>query len=206
MTGGAATGVVLAGGASSRFGSPKAAAQLAGRAMIEYPLAAMREAGLPAVVIAKSDSDLPALPGAVEVIREPDRPRHPLCGIVTALERIGGPIVVCACDMPFVTPELLGWLAALPGESAIVVAGGSPQPLLGRYTPAALPALREALDAESSVLRALELAGAREIDEGELSRFGEPSELIADIDSQIALQEAESKLRKATDSAAAPRR
>lgn len=193
------TGVVLAGGASSRFGSPKAAAPLAGRAMIEYPLAAMREAGLTAVVVAKQDNDLPALPGAVEVLREPDLPRHPLCGIVTALERINGPIVVCACDMPFVTSQLLAWLAELPDAVAIATAGGSPQPLLGRYSPSVLPALRVALEDQSSVRQAVESAGARVIAEDELRRFGDPAALTADIDSPDALERAEATLREATD-------
>lgn len=196
---GAATGVVLAGGASSRFGSPKAAAQLAGQSMIEYPLAAMREAGLTPVVVAKRDNDLPALRGATEVLREPDRPRHPLCGIVTALEQLNTPIVACACDMPFVTAELLAWLSQLPDDVAIATAGGTPQPLVGRYSPSALPALREALAAELSMRRAVEAAGARLIGEDELRRFGDPAQLTADIDSPEALAAAESRLREATD-------
>lgn len=199
MGAGGVTGVVLAGGASKRFGSPKAAAQLAGRAMIEYPLAAMRDAGLTTVVVAKTDNDLPALPGAVEMLREPDRPRHPLCGIVTALERVNGPVVICACDMPFVTGELLDWLAQLPDDVAVTTAGGTPQPLLGRYSPNALPALREALIAELSVRRGIEAAGARLIDEDEIRRFGDPAQLTSDIDSPEALERAEAKLRKATD-------
>lgn len=193
------TGVVLAGGASKRFGSPKAAAPLGGRAMIEYPLAAMREAGLTPVIVAKRDNELPALSEAVEVLREPDRPRHPLCGVITALERLGGPVVVCACDMPFVSAQLIAWLAALPDEVAITTAGGRPQPMLGRYSASALPALRAALDSESSVRDAVEAAGARLLDAAELSRFGDPARLTADVDSPEALADAESKLREATD-------
>lgn len=188
-------GVVLAGGASSRFGSPKAAALLGGRAMIEYPLAAMADAGLHATVVVKRASELPALPDGVAVLHEPDEPRHPLRGIVTALESAGGPIVVCACDMPFVTGELIAWLAALPDEVAIATAGGRPQPLLGRYSPAALPVLRAAMESGGSVRGAVEDAGARVIGEDELAAFGDPSGLTADVDSPDALAEAEARLR-----------
>lgn len=192
---GVATGVILAGGASSRFGSPKAAALLAGRPMIEYPMTAMAEAGLRAVVVAKQDNELPALPPGVEVLREPDKPRHPLRGIVTALETIDGPLVICACDMPFVTARLLVWLASLPDDVAIAMAGGKPQPLLGRYSPVALPALREAMNEQSPVRRAVESAGARLIDQRELDAFGDPVALTADVDSREALAEAEARMR-----------
>lgn len=50
-------GVVLAGGRGSRLGGAKATAELAGRPLISYPLAALAEAGLEAVVVAKPDTD-----------------------------------------------------------------------------------------------------------------------------------------------------
>jgi len=144
-------GVVLAGGAGRRLGGAKAALALAGAPLISYPLAALREALGEAVVVAKVDSELPALPG-VAVWEEPDEPRHPLTGIVHALERAaGGAVLVCAADMPLVGAALVRELAEVDAAGAPAVvprAGGRLQPLLARYEPAALAPLRAALEAD----------------------------------------------------------
>jgi molybdopterin-guanine dinucleotide biosynthesis protein A len=143
-------GVVLAGGAGRRIGGDKAAAALAGEPLISYPLAVLREALGEAAVVAKAASELPPLHG-IPVWEEPDEPRHPLVGIVHALERAGGrAVLVCAADMPLVEVALVRELAhAEAGGAPAVVprAGGRLQPLLARYEPAALAPLRAALEA-----------------------------------------------------------
>ena len=141
-------GVVLAGGLGLRLGGGKAAVELAGRPLISYPLAALATALREVAVIAKSDSELPSLPG-VTVWIEPDAPRHPLVGLVEALGIAGDrPVVVCPVDLPFVTPELIGRLArADPGKAPAVVTTcrGEVQPLLGCYFQRGLEPLRRAL-------------------------------------------------------------
>ena len=54
-------GVVLAGGRSRRYGSPKARARLAGITLLERALGILREAGLETGVIANRAADLPRL-------------------------------------------------------------------------------------------------------------------------------------------------
>jgi molybdopterin-guanine dinucleotide biosynthesis protein A len=121
---------------------------LNGRPLISYPLGAVRAALGSAVVVAKADSELPSLP-QVEVWIEPDQPRHPLTGLVHALGLAQGrPVLVCACDLPLVNPELIRQIAAAdPGHGAAVVAraGDRIQPLLGCYQPRALAPLAAAL-------------------------------------------------------------
>jgi molybdopterin-guanine dinucleotide biosynthesis protein A len=141
-------GVVLAGGLGRRMGTPKATAELAGRALIEYPLDALREVTGRAVVVAKGDTDLPP---ELERWDEPDDPRHPIAGITHALERGGEPILVCAADMPFVTPDVLRLVAAelRPGlKAAAAFCEGRLEPLLAAYAPDALEVLREATPGE----------------------------------------------------------
>src|SRR6185437_16090163 len=92
-------------------------------------------AGLETVVVAKPSTQLPALDAPV--LREPERPRHPLCGVLAALtnrEGSGAPPAVLAlgCDMPFLDPALLGWLAGL-GGAALLESAGRLQPLPGLY-------------------------------------------------------------------------
>lgn len=143
-------GAVLAGGEGRRLGAPsKAMAPLAGRPLISYPLEAMRQVCERTVVVCKPDTSLPSLP-AVERWDEPDEPRHPLTGIVHALERAQTEVLVCAADMPFVTPETFRALTE-PADTAAVVAtnGGTLTPVLALYRPAALERLREAGEGEA---------------------------------------------------------
>jgi molybdopterin-guanine dinucleotide biosynthesis protein A len=134
-------GVVLAGGLGRRLGGAKATVNLCGRPLICYPLDALASVLGEVAVIAKADTELPSLPG-VTVWIEPQTPRHPLLGIVEALALAGGrPVLVCASDLPFVTPRLVASLvrADAGGAPAVVAAAhGTMQPLLGRYEPAAV--------------------------------------------------------------------
>jgi molybdopterin-guanine dinucleotide biosynthesis protein A len=141
------------------MGAPKPLAQLGGAPLIERPLAAAREAGLDAVVVAKRATPLP--PG-LRVWHEPDEPFHPLLGIVTALERAGTSIVAVACDQPFVPPELLARLAA--GPDAAVTVDGRIEPFPARYEPAWLPELRAALQREAPMRATLEALAPQTIE------------------------------------------
>ncbi len=144
-------GAILAGGAGRRLGAPsKPMAPLAGRALIEWPLAAMGEVCARVAVVCKRDTALPPLPDGVERWDEPDEPRHPLTGIIHALERAQSDVLVCAADMPFVTPETLRALAE-QGDAAAVCAtnDGTLTPVLALYRLTALRALTEAGEGEA---------------------------------------------------------
>ncbi len=150
-------GAVLAGGAGRRLaagrghGAPasKAAARLAGRPLVTYPLATLGRVCGRVAVVCKRDTALPAV-GGVERWDEPDEPRHPVAGIVHALERAGEAVLVCAVDMPFVTEEDCRGLIAAAGEiaatprSVVAVGERGLEPLLGVYALEDLPLLRRA--------------------------------------------------------------
>jgi molybdopterin-guanine dinucleotide biosynthesis protein A len=185
---------VLAGGAARRMGAPKALALLGGRPLVSYPLAAAAAAGLEAVVIAKPDTPLPDLP--VPVWREPPTPRHPLLGLVTALERAGRPVVAVACDQPWIPAELLSRLAAgdpAARATALRVAGRL-EPLPARYAPEALPVLRAALAAEGPLRRTLETLDPAVLEADELRALGDPAALVAGVNTPEALADAERQL------------
>ena len=76
--------------------------------------------------------------GAIPVWIEPAEPAHPLVGIVHALAPRGGrPVLVCAADLPFVTPATLARAGRAPMPAARRPScrrgSGEAQPLLGRY-------------------------------------------------------------------------
>jgi molybdenum cofactor guanylyltransferase len=203
-----ALGVVLAGGRGTRLGGDKAAVELGGRPLIEYPLAAIEAAGLEAVVCAKPGQE-PPTPSrgsfrtyfvrkeprdSVRVLEEPAEPRHPLCGIVAAL-RLGRPIVAVACDLPFVAPGLIELLADAREPLVLPAVGGRPQPLLARYEPSLLPRLEAALEREEPLTRTVEALGPRLLDEDELARFGDPGRLLFNVNDADDLRQAEALLR-----------
>jgi molybdopterin-guanine dinucleotide biosynthesis protein A len=188
----AVRGCVLAGGAGRRLGRPKATAPLGDRPLISYPLAALTAAGLEPVVVAKASTELPETGG--ERWLEPERPRHPLVGIVEALRRAAGPVLVCACDMPFVTPELAAWLASLEAPAVIPRVEERAHPLLARYSLDALPPLSEAVGADPPLATVVAGLGPRYVDENELRRFGDPSLLLANVNDGADLARAESAL------------
>lgn len=146
-------GAVLAGGAGKRVGGAKASLELCGRPLIAYPIAALREAGLQAVVVAKPDTPLPQLD--VPVVHDSSAVLHPLAGVLAALDHAEGAVLVVGTDMPDIPPQLLRRLADADEDADVVVAtaGGRLEPLCARYSPAARETLARAL-ADEAPLRA----------------------------------------------------
>jgi molybdopterin-guanine dinucleotide biosynthesis protein A len=184
---------VLAGGRGERIGGAKALVRLGDRPLIERPLAAAREAGLEAIVLAKRDTALPAL--EERVIHEPDAPRHPLCGVLAALDFAHqrtppAAVVLVACDMPFITGALLGWLAELDG-AAMAHVGGRAEPLLSRVEPSHRAPLRRALAERTSLRAALGELAPRILDAQAMSRFGDPARLCFSVNDAEDLLRAE---------------
>lgn len=146
-------GTVLAGGAATRLGGAKATVELAGLPLIAYPLAALAQAAVDHIVVAKADSPLPTLD--ITVITEPDGPRHPLAGVVAAMAHAGErPVLVVPCDAPFVTSMLLRVLASATKTTAVRSAGRV-HPLIALYEPKARARLEEAVLNDEPAIEAL---------------------------------------------------
>jgi molybdopterin-guanine dinucleotide biosynthesis protein A len=181
---GEAVVAVLAGGMATRLGGAKASLMLAGRPLIEYPLQAAAEAGLASIVVAKAASPLP--PITSEIVIEPDRPSHPLIGIVTALRHAGGrTVVVLACDLPLIGPDLLRRLATGPERLVVPSIDGRLQPLAARYDPELLPTLEADLeDSRRDSISMQELVrrlDPRIVGEQEIARFGNPERMFTNV-------------------------
>jgi molybdopterin-guanine dinucleotide biosynthesis protein A len=184
-----AQALVLAGGRGSRLGGAKATAPLAGRPLIGHVLHALAAGGIEAIVVAKADTALPPL--ECPLLVEPALPRHPLCGIVTGLRALEpGAAVVCPADMPFLTGELLAWLASLHGALVVVAGAGAVQPLVGRYESTLLPALAEMLAAERPMREVALALATRVVSEEELRRFGDPARLLRNVNTPAELADA----------------
>lgn len=201
---------VLAGGLATRMGTPKASVRLCGRPLIAYPLNAARQAGLEAVVVAKRSSELPPL--SERVVHEPDRPSHPLCGILAALRELDAPVIAVACDMPFVSAGLLSRLArvgeagdeleigqdrpAQGARAAVIELDGRLQPLPARYLPAHAPALERSLAEGCSLRATLEALDPETIDADSLSRLGRVERLCFNVNDELDLRTAQAWMER----------
>jgi molybdenum cofactor guanylyltransferase len=139
-------GAILAGGTGKRMGGvSKAMLELDGRPLALHVATVLAEVCEGVAIVCKPDTEVPAIDG-VERWDEPAEPRHPLTGIVHALECADGPVLVCAVDMPWVTAHACrSLLDSAPGAvAAIAVAAGEACPVFGVYAPEALDLLRAA--------------------------------------------------------------
>jgi molybdopterin-guanine dinucleotide biosynthesis protein A len=135
------TGVLLVGGASSRFGSPKALARLAGETLAERAWRVLGETCGERFAVGKLADPLqlpfPIEDDGVEI-------RAPLAGVVAGLRRAGNDLsIILPVDCPRVTPRVLVELAeACAGDAAVPTSG----PLPGAYRRSALPVLERRLE------------------------------------------------------------
>ena len=147
---------ILAGGTSSRMGTNKALLRLTrdGPTLIEIVIARLADAGFPAPTIitnAPGDYDflhLPTMPDAIPGT-------GPLGGILAALRHAPHDrVLVVACDMPFLNPALLWYMADLPLEyEALVPTWIGPsgrrlvEPLHAIYSRSAIPTIERRITA-----------------------------------------------------------
>jgi molybdopterin-guanine dinucleotide biosynthesis protein A len=173
------------------MGGRKAARELAGRPLIAFPADALAAVCELVAVVCKPGTALPA-GGPWELWDdEPELPRHPAAGIAHAIGRAGGPVLVCAADMPFVTAGhcrlLADAAAASPAAAAVVaMADGELQPVLAVYAPSAAGALRAGAGAGEPLRRAVAALDPVQV--------ALPAAALRSVDSHAALAAAELEL------------
>lgn len=103
------TGIVLAGGASSRFGSDKLAARIDGRPLLQRAIDAVAPVSDEIVVVIGQGSE-PSVESSrpVRMIRDSDRFPGPRAGLLAGVEAAAHPLaVVAGGDMPWIRPAVL---------------------------------------------------------------------------------------------------
>jgi molybdenum cofactor guanylyltransferase len=161
------TGVLLVGGASSRFGSPKALARLGDETMAARAWRILGEAFSQRLAVGKGDLELP-----FDVVVEPAEPQAPITGVVAGLRAAPtATVVFLPVDCPLVTPDLL---RALGVRRAVTQTG----PLPGAYSTGDLPELERRLAAGDYSLRGVN-PRVLEADPRLLANANTPEELSA---------------------------
>jgi molybdenum cofactor guanylyltransferase len=108
------TGVVLAGGLGRRMGGEdKGLVELAGRAMVEYVLDALRPQVGPLLINANRNLDRYGAYGQPVIGDTLQGYLGPLAGVLSALQRLETDFLVTApCDAPLIAPDLVARLYA----------------------------------------------------------------------------------------------
>jgi molybdopterin-guanine dinucleotide biosynthesis protein A len=150
---------VLIGGESRRMGRDKASIEFRGRPLVARIADRLSSISSDVFAVGKGDADLTG--SGIRVYRDAFDVRTPLAGIATAMRQAVHPLVfVCATDMPYVSCELVVFLASKlsTGIDAVVPErDGRPEPLHAVWSTAAAPGVVGALeDGERAVHRSLE--------------------------------------------------
>jgi molybdopterin-guanine dinucleotide biosynthesis protein A len=115
--------IVLAGGASTRFGSDKLLADLDGRPLLDHSLEAVAAIANPVILVIAPDAPAPPIPAGltrqVSLMRDGIAHGGPLAGLAAGLAALAaidrgfdGPAIVVGGDMPHLVPAVLALLAA----------------------------------------------------------------------------------------------
>ncbi len=192
------TGVILAGGAASRFGGrPKGLELVGGKRILDRVVDAMVDAfGTPPILIANDPAAAEWRPD-LEVRADLRPGEGALGGLHTAVHAgAGAAVVVAAWDMPFIPAGLLRELAAgLADHDAVLPASDGRrgvEPLLAAYAPACEAAIIRALDRGDR--RAIAFHDGVRVGILPLERvraFGDPAHIFLNVNTSDELAQAE---------------
>lgn len=147
-------GAILAGGASSRYGAPKALAEVGGARVVDRVAAALRVvvAG-PDIIAIVNDAALAAaigLPHRADALHDIGALAGVHAALLHARERDRAGVIAVACDMPFVSSALLHEIAARSGDADVVLPESEGrrgvEPLCAFYGVACIAAIEAAAD------------------------------------------------------------
>ena len=163
------TALILAGGESRRMGQDKANLLLGEHTLLQSVVATLQPLFAEVIVSVRQPRDEIDLPQVC------DNPLHtgPLAGLVAGLESINTPwLFALACDMPFITPAVIEYLAQQRADCQAVVpmVNGYPQPLAAFYAASCLPVARDCLkgSGKHSLRELLKRLQVRYVNEAEL--------------------------------------
>jgi molybdopterin-guanine dinucleotide biosynthesis protein A len=188
------TALILAGGESRRMGRDKANLLLGGKPLLQHVIEVVQPLFENIIVSTRhirTDCDFPQVC---------DDPGHagPLAGLNAGLAHAATPwVFALACDMPFITPELIAHLAKFRDryDAVVPVVQGHPQPLAAFYARRIRGELRELQQGsgKQSLRELLKKLTVRYVDEAEI-QAADLSGFI-DLDTPEDVSVAESQMR-----------
>ncbi len=185
------TGVVLAGGQSTRFGRNKALVKWQGQFLIQHVINALTAVLDECFLV----TNKPATYAFLDLPMIADRYKNqgPLAGIDAALNHCRTPwIFAVACDMPKLSPELITFLCGLAGKGADAVIpwpATGPEPLCGLYHKNACHKIAGQLQASKGRLKdLLDKLAVRRVIEEEMPALVGSARLLANVNWETDLE------------------
>lgn len=178
------TAAILIGGRARRLGGvDKSRITIAGRTIFERQVDVLR--GLVDHIVIVGGDDHPGRPDGIEAVADRWPGGGSLGGIATALSVAQGPVLVLACDMPFVTGAFLSRVreALTPDvDAAIPKTADGWHPLCAAYARACLePMRRRVEEGRLKVVDALDGLRVREIGVAEVAAFDPDGRLLTNV-------------------------
>ncbi len=199
-----AAAIVLAGGRSSRMGSPKASLDWHGSTLLRRVTGIVaRSVAGPVVVVSAPGQELPALDRAVEIVADGREGRGPVRGLAAGLAAIGdraSVAYVSSTDVPLLHPAfVLRVLGALADWNDIVLpeVHGYRQPLAAAYRVALLTVVQELIAADRmrpaflfERSRVLRLTEADLLADGTLARLDPTLQSVSNLNDPVEYERA----------------
>ncbi|MCY4062141.1 MAG: molybdenum cofactor guanylyltransferase [Chloroflexi bacterium] len=192
---------IIAGGQSRRMGRDKAFVKLGGKALIEHVITRSADLGQAETILI---TNMPAQYAhlGLPMYRDLLPNKGSLGGIYTALLQARSPdVLVLACDMPFVSTDLLRYMVdQIRADNDIVVprVDGYPQGLHAIYKTTCITPIAEQLAADRlKIIRFYEQMRVHYLDESDYAAFDPQGRSFANINTPEELAEAELLLRAA---------
>jgi len=180
------TGVILAGGLSTRYaGRPKGLELVHGVRIIDRVRAALEPVVDDLLLIANDDAAGAWLPG-VRWERDILRDVGSVAGIHAALVHAASPVLVVAWDMPFVPTTLLGALRDIGRDADAAVPESDSrrglEPLCAYYTPACVSAIERRIAAgDRRVVAFYDDVNVARLTADRVAKFGDAALLFMNV-------------------------
>lgn len=178
-----ASGIILAGGLSSRMGRDKSLLVYNQKPIIERTVEELRKV-VDEIIIASNHTSKYNIPGTVEVLDEYPG-IGPLAGLHAGLKRIKNHYAfVISCDMPLFKAELAEYLLKIsPGYDAVVPQiDGEWEPLCAVYSKGCIEAIEKCLTAGiKKIINFYPDVRLLIVGREEIQRFGDPKELFYNL-------------------------
>jgi molybdopterin-guanine dinucleotide biosynthesis protein A len=187
------TGVIQAGGKSRRMGGrPKALMDLGGGRIIERVLRAIEDV-VDDVLLVTNNPELYGFLG-VPMVGDVYPDGGSLGGIYSGLQAAPGDAAfTVACDMPFLSPEVVRLVVARAPEGDVVIprVGGQYETLHAVYGRACLPHMKARLEAgRLKIVGFFEDVRVVVVEEDEIARHGDPAVLFMNVNTPEELDRA----------------
>jgi molybdopterin-guanine dinucleotide biosynthesis protein A len=164
------TGIILAGGKSSRYGMNKALVEINGVRLIERVIRVMESIFEHLIIIANTPHDYAYL--QLPMYEELIKGLGPLGGILTGLEAISDDAgFVVACDMPFLNADLVRYMVDMRDDYYAVVPKitWKIEALHALYNKRCLPVIRELIESqEYQAIKFFDRIRVRYVEEDEI--------------------------------------